>query len=594
MSISNIIISTSEDVYKLIEKGNKLTTKFSYSHPKKTNGKNINLQLGRIWINILLPEDYPLINEALNSKKLNTLIIEIFNKYGPKESSEIITKLQTEAFKLATISPNTFNIENFIPPKEWIKKKEEFLKRSSLLSIPEFKSEVEKLTKELIKYNEDSNFRLQNIMNSEATKVDSLLWGNLLVSKGYVMDIEGNVLGPIKNGFNDGLDKLEYYHSAVEARKNFYIRSALTGVPGYLTTKMIKACAGIQIDQKNIDCGTTKTFDLLITEDNVDSILQRNYLNQLNNIKLVENKEQVLNKKIKLRSPLYCKSEKGICPTCYGNLYKKLNTINIGIIAGGAINSIGITTMMKMRHKTSSVITKEVDFVEMTKQSGTDINIYKEILIIDKNTITAKKQCSIIINTSDYNDTTLVDCGDKFQIIGILNIQYGDTPETINFVTLPYPIMVNCFKPIDIVFDGELIIMNYESGELIIKQEYYDDNFNERTLDRLFEGGAKYINNPERLVMTIYDKMKSINLVYIETVVSNMFRDKQDVSIPARLTDYKQFEIIGMKKLPHKISWLSGLIFENINRSIKIGLLENKDSSMNPLEKITMEQYSKL
>jgi len=28
--------------------------------------------------------------------------------------------------------------------------------------------------------------------------------------------------------------------------------------------------------------------------------------------------------------------------------------------------------------------------------------------------------------------------------------------------------------------------MNYEAGELIIRQDYYDDTFNERTVDRLF------------------------------------------------------------------------------------------------------------
>jgi len=146
------------------------------------------------------------------------------------------------------------------------------------------------------------------------------------------------------------------------------MRSALTAHPGYLTTKMVKANAGLQIDEKLKDCGTKKTFELLITEGLVNLVLQRNYVNPAGNIKQIENVEQVLDKKIKLRSPLYCKSEDGICPTCYGNLYKTLNTHNIGILAGGAINTVGINAMMKMRHKSSSIATKEVDFIDMAKK----------------------------------------------------------------------------------------------------------------------------------------------------------------------------------------------------------------------------------
>ena len=594
MSISNVIISTPDDVYNLIKSGKELSTKFPYNHSKKTNGKVINLQLGRIWINNLLPDDFPLINEPVDKKKLDGLIIDLYHKYGTEETSKIITNLQSEAFKLATLSPNTFNINIFTPPKEWIKKKEEFQKTASKLSPLEFKKEAEVLTKELIKYIEDSGFRIENVLSSGAKGNPISDWGALLIAKGYVIDVEGKLLGPITNGLNDGYGKIEYYQAGSEARKNFYMRSALTAHPGYLTTKMVKANAGLQIDEKLKDCGTKKTFELLITKDLVNLVLQRNYVNQAGNIKQIENAEQVLDKKIKLRSPLYCKSEKGICPTCYGNLYKTLNTHNVGILAGGAINTVGINAMMKMRHKSSSIATKEVDFIDMAKKAGVDVNSFKDVLIVEKNSITAKIPCSIIVDSSDYDDVSLIDCGDKYQINGVLNIQYGDTAENIGFITLPYAIMVDCFKPADISIDGHIITMNYESGELMIKQEYYDDTFNERTVDRLFEGGAKYITNPETLVMTIQDKISGIDLVHIESIVSNMFRDSEDLTMPARLTDYKQFEIIGQKKLPYMISWLSGLSFENINRAIKVGLLDGKEAVMDPIEKTVMERYSEL
>jgi len=100
-----------------------------------------------------------------------------------------------------------------------------------------------------------------------------------------------------------------------------------------------------------------------------------------------------------LRSPLYCKSENGICPTCYGNLYKTLDTINIGILAAGAINTVGINAMMKMRHKSSSIETKEVDFINMAKKAGVDIKTFDHVLDIKKNEIFAKHNVlSLLMN----------------------------------------------------------------------------------------------------------------------------------------------------------------------------------------------------
>lgn len=230
--ISNPIISNTEDVYNLIAAGNKLTKKFSYYHNFKTGGKTINLTLGRIWFNMLLPEDYPLVNDVINKKTMDKIIIELYHKYGTEETSNCISKLQTEAFKLASISPNTFTIDTFIPPVEWIKKKEEFQKISDKLEPLEFKKEAEKLTKELLAHFDEFEFRANNIMSSGAKGNPISDWGALLTAKGYVMDIEGNLLGPITTSLNDGYGKVEYYHAASEARKNFYIRSALSAHPG--------------------------------------------------------------------------------------------------------------------------------------------------------------------------------------------------------------------------------------------------------------------------------------------------------------------------------------------------------------------------
>ena len=37
------------DIYNALDEGESITKKFPYSHPTKTEGKTINLSLGRIW-----------------------------------------------------------------------------------------------------------------------------------------------------------------------------------------------------------------------------------------------------------------------------------------------------------------------------------------------------------------------------------------------------------------------------------------------------------------------------------------------------------------------------------------------------------------
>jgi len=587
--ISEPMLATTNDIYQLIKEGKDLSSKVVYIHPQKTGNKSMNISLGRAWINIILPDDYELINEPLDKTKLNSLIIDLYKKYKVEKAAEIISNLQSEAFKLATIAPNTFNIDVFVPPIKWIQEKKNFEKIADKLSPLEFKKEAEILTKELIAYINDSEFRIENILDSGAKGNPIADWGALMVAKGYVMDIEGNLLGPIIQSNNDGYGKINYYHAASEARRNFFFRSSLTAQPGYLTTKTVMANAGLAIDDTSKNCNTKKYFEINITPEINNLIQQRYYVDENSKIQKIEG-DKLIGKTIKLRSPLYCKAENGICPTCYGDFWKILNTKNIGILAGGAVNTVGVNSLMKMRHKSSSVTTKEVDFIDMIKKSGTDIKSLSLYFKIEKSFIEAKVPCTVFIDQNDYDDISLIDCGDKYQIPGIITVQIGEVPN-FEYITLPISITVDLLKPNNYTIDGYLITLTYEPGEIILKQEYYNDDYDERVVMRLFEAGAKYITNPETLVNVIRDKLPGIDMVHLEAVVSNMFRDADDPTKPARLTNYKNFIVVGQKRLPFIISWLSALSFENINKAIKTGLLEGKEAQMDPIEKLVSEKY---
>jgi len=76
-----------------------------------------------------------------------------------------------------------------------------------------------------------------------------------------------------------------------------------------------------------------------------------------NNILLDEaNTKKYIGKYIKLRSPMFCKSD-DICSICSGELYKRLDITNIGL----TVNIVGTTILnrsMKLFHDTTVKVNK--------------------------------------------------------------------------------------------------------------------------------------------------------------------------------------------------------------------------------------------
>lgn len=575
---------------KLIEmlKTKSIHDKIIYTHPKKTNNKSIRMSIGRVFFNIHLPDDYPLIDEPVNKPILDRIIKDLINKYSPEECCKITKELQQNAFRIGTLSPSTFVIDSFIPPDDWIQKKKEFEKRADKLNPTEFYKEAQKLTTELVNHIERKGYRIHNVLKGgiKGNPIDD--WKNLLVGKGYVIDIEGNLLGPVVHGISEGFTKKEYFDSANEARRGFYYKASLTAIPGYLARKLAMASANITLADK--DCNTKRYFELYVTKDNIKSITGRYFLNNGKlDVSTIENLTPYINQTIKLRSPLFCQSKKNqICPICFGKLAEKLDTKTLGILAAGVVNLITINALMKMRHKTSQINAREVDFPQIFKDVDIDLADLEKYIKIEKNVITAKSPVKIIIDKKDYTDIELIETLDYYQIPGILPLVLNSKKS----ITLPFDFQIKLFKPQDIeTISNNVFSFNYEPDEKIISQEYIIDSTDPTVIRRLFDAGFKYLKTPEILVNQIYKQIPTIDLTYIELIVQNMFRSKVNPQNSCRLTQYKNCSLFSQKQLPFLNSWINSLAFENINKGIKNGLLSEQDIRYDPIEKIAIERF---
>ncbi len=583
-----------EEVYRRINEGAKIGSKVSYSHPNKTDNVSMRMSLGRIWFNELLPGDFRLVDQPVDKSALNEIIKELYNKYEPGKTADIISMITKESFKLATLVPNSFTIDTLIPPDEWMEEKATFVNKwnnvpPDKIDMIKFTKEANALTNKLLRHFKKNGYRLQNILESGA-KGDALDdWKALLISKGFVLDIEGKIHGPITKGSAEGYNTTEYYTAASQARRNYYYKSYMSNKPGYLSRKVTMANANMVVDASRKDCGTRRRLEIFIDKNKASLLIDRYFIDKGEPVKITD-ASQIRNKKISLRSPLYCRAKKGICPTCYGDSYKGLDTKNVGILAGGAVNMIGINSMMKMRHKSSQLDLVDVDFDKVIRGSQLDLRVVKKFIEVQKKKIVAKTECTILLDQNEYDESSLIDIGDKFLVPGVLNLYVGDLVDN-NYITFPFNFPVELNKPQDYTQEGKTLIMRFTPGEVIINKDFYNKETDPSIINRLLDGSIKYINSPEVLLDAVHEQLPTLDLIYAELILSNMFRTKEDLTIPCRLKDYSNFEIIGVKKLPFLNSWLTGLSFEDPNKAIKTALLSGQDADMNPIEKVLLEKF---
>jgi len=358
----NTTIIALDQVYDELKKREvNITDIYSFVHPKKTKNKTINMSLGRCWINLILPDVIPLISEVCNKKKLNQMCNLILEKLSSEEAANAMTILNKESFKMSSILPVTFDIDACITPDSIIAERNIRLTKDT--PIEDFAPTLSNISE---KYLNDqlSDTGIGQIIKSGA-KGSATDFGVLTIAKGATIDIEGNISEPILSALTEGYTGKEYYAAGAEARRSLYIRGVGTAKPGHLARTVTFANANILIDPNKDDCGTKKYFELFVKPTMINGLFGRwMYNDHTGALELITKDTKIVNKKINLRSPLFCKSKVGICKTCYGQLCDKLDTKHIGLVAGAAINSAGIEGYaMKARHQSVQVKLKPVNFI---------------------------------------------------------------------------------------------------------------------------------------------------------------------------------------------------------------------------------------
>ncbi|MBP9758579.1 DNA-directed RNA polymerase subunit beta' [Candidatus Dojkabacteria bacterium] len=333
------------------------------------DGEILETTVGRIFFNEITPEGYEYINRQLNKKDIAKISATLLEKFDSKIAINFLDKVKALGFKFATLSGISISYSDFVISaekdvilEEVTKKEEQYTQDfyMGLLTNDERKRLVEEAWMDAIdkiavitwkKYLEKEN-NLVTLNDSGATPVENPL-RQISGVKGLILDPMGRIVElPLRSNYKEGLSSLEYFVAARGTRKGLADTALKTAESGYLTRRLVDIAQDVII--RSEDCFTNKGVEEMrdtkrridfetrikgrfLAEDVVDPktgeiIVKANELVTRDIASIINSNENI--QKVIVRSPMTCKTIRGVCQKCYGNSLGTGKLVEVGIAVG--------------------------------------------------------------------------------------------------------------------------------------------------------------------------------------------------------------------------------------------------------------------
>ncbi|ETX28206.1 DNA-directed RNA polymerase subunit beta' [Roseivivax isoporae] len=402
---------------------------------------------GRVRLGALLPMNakapFDLVNGLLRKKDVQRVIDTVYRYCGQKESVIFCDQIMSMGFKEAFRAGISFGKDDMVIPKDkWT------IVEDTRAQVKDFEQQyMDGLITQGEKYNKvvdawsKCNDKVTEAMmstisaaqrdengaeaepNSVYMMAHSGARGSVTQMKqlggmrGLMAKPNGDIIEtPIISNFKEGLTVLEYFNSTHGARKGLSDTALKTANSGYLTRRLVDVAQDCIIRMH--DCGTDKsiTAEAAINDGEVvasigerilgrvaaedilkpgtDEVLVRE--GQLIDERMSDAIEEAAVQTARIRSPLTCEADEGVCALCYGRDLARGTMVNtgeaVGIIAAQSIGEPGTQLTMRTFHIGGVAQGGQQSFLEAS-QSGvitfenpnTLVNAAGETLVMGRN-----------------------------------------------------------------------------------------------------------------------------------------------------------------------------------------------------------------
>ncbi|MEM9524371.1 MAG: DNA-directed RNA polymerase subunit beta', partial [Pseudomonadota bacterium] len=360
---------------------------------------------GRIRLGALLPLNakapFELVNRLLRKKEVQQVIDTVYRYCGQKESVIFCDQIMSMGFREAFKAGISFGKDDMlIPEAKWkivddvrgqVKEFEQQYMDGLITQGEKYNKVVDAWSKcsdevAAAMMSEISAMRLDDagaevepnsvyMMSHSGARGSPAQMKQLGGMRGLMAKPSGEIIEtPIISNFKEGLTVLEYFNSTHGARKGLADTALKTANSGYLTRRLVDVAQDCIVRIK--DCGTEQsiTAEAAVNDGEVVATLSERILgrvagedvmvpgtdevlvarNELIDERKADNIEAAGIQRMRIRSPLTCEAEEGVCAMCYGRDLARGTMVNVGeavgIIAAQSIGEPGTQLTMRTFH----------------------------------------------------------------------------------------------------------------------------------------------------------------------------------------------------------------------------------------------------